>query len=68
MRYEIIRKGEKFVLKRCKECGDEWYAKRKQNRCALCGGGLLVLNKDNYDQPTPFSKTDALCAQLAGIL
>lgn len=22
-------------------CGDEWYAKRKQNRCSLCGTGIV---------------------------
>ncbi len=49
MKIEIIRNGENFVLKTCPGCGDEWYAKRKQNRCTLCGTGLVMRNKENKD-------------------
>ena len=49
MKLTIIRKGEEFVLKMCPGCGDEWYAKHKQNRCTLCGTGLVMRTKENMD-------------------
>lgn len=57
MKLEITRKSEKFVLKACPGCGDEWYAKRKQNRCTLCGCGLVMRTPSNihlnWDQLKP---------------
>lgn len=47
MKLKIQRNGETFVLKTCYGCGDEWYAKPKQNRCTLCGSGLVTRTKDN---------------------
>lgn len=50
LRLVIKRKGVEYVLKTCPSCGDEWYAKRKQNRCTLCGGGLVRRTPENIDK------------------
>lgn len=47
MRLSITRKGTQYVLKTCAGCGDEWYAKRKQNRCTLCSSGLVIRTRQN---------------------
>jgi hypothetical protein len=49
MKLKIQRNGETFVLKTCYGCGDEWYAKPKQNRCTLCGSGLVTRTVDNIN-------------------
>lgn len=64
MKLEIIRKGVRFVLKTCPGCGDEWYAKRKQNRCTLCGTGLVIRTRENirlnWDELKPAASRAAL--------
>jgi len=47
MKLTITKLGVQYVLKTCPSCGDEWYAKRKQNRCTLCGDGLVIRTKEN---------------------
>lgn len=47
MKLTITRRGVAYVLKTCPGCGDEWYAKRKQNRCTLCGTGLVMRTPQN---------------------
>jgi len=49
MRLTIYRKGVEFVLKTCPQCGDEWYARRKANRCTLCGAGLVRITHQNVN-------------------
>lgn len=49
MKLSIVRKGIEYVLKTCPACGDEWYAKRKQNKCTLCGYGLVMRTKQNIN-------------------
>ena len=49
MKLTITKKGVQYVLKTCPGCGDEWYAKRKQNKCTLCGTGLVMRTKENQN-------------------
>lgn len=46
----VRRGGTERVLKTCPECADEFYAKRKQNRCTLCGAGLVRRTLQNMDK------------------
>lgn len=46
-RLSIMRDGIEYVLKCCTGCGDEWYARRKQNKCSLCGSGLAMRTPEN---------------------
>lgn len=48
-RFTIMKAGVHYVLKTCPRCGDEWYARRKQNRCTLCGAGLVMRTPQNAD-------------------
>lgn len=48
--FTITRKGVVYVLKTCSGCGDEWYAKPKQNRCSLCGSGLVTRTPENINK------------------
>lgn len=64
MRLKILKNGYTFVLKTCYGCGDEWYAKPKQNRCTLCGSGLITRTIDNinleWDKLSPEKTNKAL--------
>ena len=68
MRLVIKRKGVEYVLKTCPACSDEWYAKRKQNRCTLCGSGLVMRTKENIDRNWDELKPDISNAALATFL
>ena len=50
MKLSIQKEGIQYVLKICPGCGDEWYAKRKQNRCTLCGTGLIKRTRENINK------------------
>ena len=56
----FVKRGVRYFLKVCKDCGDEWYALPKHNRCSLCGGGTIRLRRgDDPDALTHLTQVAA---------
>ena len=64
----FTKHGVKYCLKVCKDCGSEWYALLKHNRCSLCGGGTIRLRKgDDPDKLTHLTQVAANARMLQQI-
>lgn len=58
----LTRHGVRYFLKVCKDCGDEWYALSKHNRCSLCGGGTIRLRQG--DDPNELTHLTQVAANV----